>query len=102
MNDNSTKYRFVPVEDDTRERLLELRSELVCVDEDALTFAEPPFDSPDRAKDLVKHESPHDPHRSPERKLDSTVRQLIQLARTHPETDIEVSTKDTLDLRLLL
>jgi hypothetical protein len=93
------KYRFVPVDEDTRQRLLKLREELDCIDEDSLDFTEPPYDEPDNANDLVKHESPHDPHRSPERKFDSTVRELLRLARSHPDTDLNITVGDIMQLK---
>lgn len=92
------KYHFVPISEDTRNQLLQVREQLDSIDEDELSFTEPPYLDADNADDLIKREVPHDPHRSPERKFDKTVRKLIGLARTHPDVDVEV---DILDAALM-
>lgn len=92
------KYRFVPISEDTRNQLLQVRENLDSIDADELSFTEPPYLDADNADDLVKREVPHDPHRSPERKFDKTVRKLVQLARSHPDVDVEV---DILDAALM-
>ena len=88
------KYRFIPINDDIRTELLNLRSELDCIDEDEIDFAEPPYEDDDSLMKLAKLELPHDPHRSPERNLDVTVSALIELARTHPDADVDVDSRD--------